>query len=60
MYNIYKLFKEEDINKIPKYIGITASSLELRLRQHISGAKSLKGKKNTPIYNWVNSMIENR
>lgn len=57
MYIIYKLFAKSDVNKNPKYIGITASSLNLRLQRHIHRAKYHN--ENWPIINWINKLLEN-
>lgn len=56
MYQIYKLFDPRDQEKSPKYIGITANSLELRLKQHVNRSK-LK-KYDWYIINWINSLLD--
>lgn len=59
MYIIYKLYETEDLLKIPKYIGITATSLNTRLKRHITHSKTSNGKLNWPKINWINSVNGN-
>ena len=57
MYIIYKLFAKSDTEKIPKYIGITASSLNLRLKRHVHKVKYHND--NWPIINWIRNLLDN-
>lgn len=59
MYIVYKLYAKSDLAKIPKYVGITATSLKLRLQRHLDRANS-KNAPNWPIVNWIKFVQNSR
>lgn len=56
MYIIYKLYDPRDEKKTPRYIGITASSLNKRYKEHIH--HSIHRKRNTHVYNWIRLLLK--
>lgn len=59
MYTIYKLYLKSDIEKIPKYIGITSINPIKRLKEHFYAARyNRKIKRNTLIGNWILSAVD--
>lgn len=59
MYIVYKLYAKSDLAKTPKYIGITATSLQLRLKRHLERA-NCKTAPNWPIVNWIKTISSNQ
>lgn len=60
MYIIYKLYAKSDLAKNPSYIGITATSLNTRLKRHLERSRCDYGKVNWPIINWINKIVTNQ
>lgn len=59
MYIIYKLYAKSDLTKSPKYVGITASSLNKRLGDHIS--ESQRDNKYTNLKRaWIKSVLNRK
>jgi hypothetical protein len=56
MYIIYKLYDPRDQEKTPRYIGITASSLNKRYKEHIN--HSIHRKINRHVYNWIRLLLK--
>ncbi len=55
MYLVYKLYDPRDQQKNPRYIGITASSLNKRLKEHLYRANH--SHKNWHNYNWIRKLL---
>lgn len=53
---IYYLYAENDLDKTPRYIGITSKSLEKRLNQH---QQPFNLKSQTYKTNWIKSLLSN-
>lgn len=59
MYIIYKLYAKSDLTKSPKYVGITASSLNKRLNDHIT--ESQRDNKYTNLKRaWIKSVLNRK